>query len=513
MVCGTTSNAGKSTVVAGLCRVLARRGVRVAPFKAQNMSLNSVVTPSGHEIGRAQASQAAAAGVVPEAAMNPVLLKPMSDHTSNVIVLGEPHSVQSAAEYQDSKQALFDVAADALAGLRRRFDVVLLEGAGSPTEINLIRHDIVNLRLAARAGVPAIVVGDIDLGGVFAALHGTVDLLPGDLRAHVRGFVVNKFRGDASLLSDGFTVLEKRCGVPTLGVLPFLPGIDVDAEDSLALDRIRSVVRTGDSSRTEGGVSSVAEAQWPGDSLDVAVVRFPRISNFTDLDPLAHEPGVAVRFVSDVASLGRPDLVILPGTRSTVDDLEWLRGTGLDRAIGSLRTVVFGICGGYQMMGSIIEDGVESPQTLVSGLGWLPVTTAFRVSKVTTQQNGTAMGHPVSGYQIHHGRVTPHDGSPFVVLKAGVDGSAVDGVSTERCAGTTLHGIFENDGFRADFLAGTAEAAGKRFVASGVPFASIREAQFDRIADAIETHLDMRAIEKLISQASDSGSLSSGASG
>ena len=498
MVCGTTSNAGKSTLVAGLCRLLARNGVRVAPFKAQNMSLNSMVTPSGHEIGRAQAAQAAAAGVPPEAAMNPVLLKPLTERTSQVIVMGEPYAVMDAVEYHERKDELLAVVVDALSDLRQRHDVVLLEGAGSPAEINLLDHDIVNLRLAARAGVPAIIVGDIDLGGVFAALHGTVDLLPYDLRVKVRGFVVNKFRGDPALLADGFSALEHRTRVPTLGVLPFLDGIDVDAEDSLALDR-PTMAPTPTSASTNGSTTGwVPRAE----RIDVAVIRFPRLSNFTDLDPLSHEPGVAVRFVSDSESLGRPDLVVLPGTRSTVDDLGWLRTTGLDRAIAALDCVVLGICGGYQMMGTLIEDGVETDVLTTEGLGWLPVTTAFRLSKVTELRSGSALGHPVTGYQIHHGRVTAHGGEPFVVLDE--DPDRPEGIASGRRAGTTLHGLFENDAFRADFLGGTAAVADKAYIPSPTSFDDVRRNQFDRVADSIEANLDLGAIESLIGEADPS---------
>ncbi|MDQ6726805.1 MAG: cobyric acid synthase, partial [Actinomycetota bacterium] len=354
MVCGTASDVGKSHVVAGLCRVLHRRGVRVAPFKAQNMANNSYVTPSGHEIGRAQGIQAVAAGAVPEVAMNPILLKPTGERTSQVVVMGRPLAHLDAAGYQAEKPRLFHVALDALADLRRRFDVVVIEGAGSPAEINLLHSDLVNLRLAAAAGVPAIVVGDIDRGGVFAALYGTVSLLPDDLRPLVRGFVVNKFRGDPALLAGGPAELERRCGVPTLGVLPYLHGVSLDAEDSLALP-------------AAGNAPDAA-----GAALDVAVIRFPRLANFTDLDPLSVEAGVGVRFVDRPAALGRPDLVVLPGTKATVADLEWFRGRGLDRAVLACATrdrgaAVLGICGGYQMMGRTIVDDVESGRGRVEG--------------------------------------------------------------------------------------------------------------------------------------------------
>jgi len=482
MVCGTTSNAGKSTLVAALCRVLARSGVRVAPFKAQNMALNSVVTATGAEIGRAQEVQAFAARVEPEAAMNPVLLKPTGDRTSQVVVMGRAAASMTAAEYHASKPRLLPVVLDALDDLRSRFDVVLCEGAGSPTEINLLDHDIVNLRVAREAGMPAIVVGDIEPGGVFAALYGTVALLPDDLRAHVRGFVINKFRGDPALLFDGTAELEARTGVRTLGVLPWFDDGGLDAEDSLALDTSQTW----------------AAPDAPGDELDVAVVRFPRLSNFTDLDPLRCEPGVRVRFVADTASLGRPDLVVLGGTKATVDDLAWLRTRGLDAAILGSGATVLGICGGYQMLGSVIEDGVESRAGRIDGLGLLPVRTVFAADKVTERCRGHSLDHDVHGYRIHHGRVHVDGGAPFVTVQTDERDDRVDGVRDGRVFGTTLHGIFEDDGFRHAFLDHVATARGKRFVDHGVSFAARRDARIDALADLVASHLDMAAIVELI---------------
>jgi adenosylcobyric acid synthase len=481
MVCGTSSNAGKSTVVAGLCRLLHRRGVDVAPFKAQNMALNSVVTAAGHEIGRAQGVQAWAAGLEPDVLMNPILLKPTGERASQVVVLGRPLGTMSAAEYHEHKPALLDTVLDALTELRRCHDVVLLEGAGSPTEINLLDRDIVNLRLAHRAGIPAIVVGDIDVGGVFASLYGTVALLPDELRHLIKGFVINKLRGDPALLRDGCDVLERRCGVPTLGVVPWLPGAAIDAEDSLVLDQWRT--------------PSIRPAE--GDLLDVAVIRFPRISNFTDLDPLHLEPSVHVRLVHDASGLGRPDVVILPGTKATVDDLAWLRERGLDAAIASTDATVLGICGGYQMLGHELDDGVESSIAQATGLGLLPVRTRFESEKVTRVRTGNAAGRPVEGYQIHHGRVEVDGGNRFVVL----DDGTVDGVACGHVAGTTLHGLFEDDGFREAFLAGVAERAGKRFVPGGFSYAAAREARFDAVADLLDAHLDLDRVEQLIAGA------------
>ena len=490
MVCGTTSDAGKSHVVTALCRLLARQGVRVAPFKAQNMALNSFVTPSGHEIGRAQGVQALAAGAEPEVAMNPILLKPTGERSSQVIVMGRPVGHLDAAEYHEAKPALFDTVIAALADLRRRFDVVICEGAGSPAEINLLDRDIVNLRLARAAGLPAIVVGDIDRGGVFAALFGTVALLPDDLRPLVKGFVINKFRGDPALLGDGLADLERRCGVPTLGVVPWIHDVALDAEDSLALE----------------GHRPRAAGEAVADSVDVAVIRLPRLSNFTDFDALGIEPGVGVRWVSRPAELGDPDLVILPGTKATVADLEWLRGSGLDRAVERAATrpggpLVLGICGGYQMMGRELVDDVESGKGAVSGLGWLDTRTVFAPTKVTRQRRGSWAGHRVAGYEIHHGLVTARPGAAPWLQLDDLDGCTGDGCGDPRVGpwvGTTLHGLLEGDGFRAALLRAVATRRGKRWEPAGVSFATAREAQFDRLADALEAHVDMPAVGRLI---------------
>lgn len=485
MVCGTTSDAGKSQLVAGLCRVLARHGVSVAPFKAQNMALNSAITPSGHEIGRAQVMQAAAAGIPAEVGMNPVLLKPTAERTSQVVVMGKATGEMSAAAYHEHKPALLATVLDALADLRSRFDVVLIEGAGSPTEINLLAHDIVNLRIAHEAKVPAIVVGDINLGGVFAALYGTVTLLPDHYRRLVRGFVINKLRGDPALLLDGCAQLEAACGVPTLGALPWLHDLALDAEDSLALH----------------GVRPRAATEALADTLDIAVVAFPRLSNFTDFDPLCIEPGVHVRYVHDSAGLGTPDLIVLPGTKATVADLGWLRARGFDRAIARSDAPVLGICGGYQMLGATIDDPFESAAGQVNGLGLLPVSTVFGAEKVTRQVAGRAHEQSVFGYHIHHGRVRPDGGSQAWLRLS--DGT-VDGVRFGRFRGTTMHGLFESDSFRWTFLADLAAANGKTWQSAGVSFEGARQAQFDRLADAIETHLDLRAIESLIREGAPS---------
>lgn len=478
MVCGTTSDAGKSTVVTGLCRLLSRQGVKVAPFKAQNMALNSAVTPSGHEIGRAQAAQADAAGIDSEVAMNPILLKPSDDRTSQVVVLGKPGATLQAGEYQAAKAQLWPVVQAQLDDLRSRFDVVICEGAGSPAEINLLEHDIVNLRVAHYAGFPAILVGDIERGGVFATLYGTVALLPAELRALVGGFIINKFRGDPALLSTGPAELQERTGIPTFGVLPWLAGQDLDAEDSLALKQY------GNSDRPAG--------------LDVAAIRFPRLSNFTDLEPLRNEPDLSIRLVNSKASLGQPDLLVLPGTKTTLADLDWLRASGLGDAItalaGNKSTTILGVCGGYQMLGDTLADPdaveAKTPRS-EPGLGLLPSNTYFHPDKTTRRVSGTAMGETIAGYFIHHGRTESAD--PWIET-----GHDPEGSRRANVFGTSLHGLFDQDGFRGAFLQMVAARAGKEWVPADEPFEGRRQARFDALADALEQHLDLAALYALI---------------
>ncbi|WP_062354477.1 cobyric acid synthase [Herbidospora yilanensis] len=462
LVAGTTSDAGKSVVTTGICRWLARRGVRVAPFKAQNMSLNSFVTADGAEIGRAQATQAAACGVEPTADMNPVLLKPGSDRRSQVVVRGRPLADVDALTYPNLKQHLKAVALESLARLRAEYDVVVCEGAGSPAEINLRADDIANMGLARAAGLPVVVVGDIDRGGVFAHLYGTLALLEPEDQALVSGFVINKFRGAVELLEPGLDMLRGLTHREVYGVLPWLDGLWMDVEDSLALDDRPD---TGDG------------------HIDVVVVRYPRISNFTDLDALAAEPGVNVRFVTSPREIAKADLVVLPGSRATVSDLAWLRERGIADALLRRRGPIVGICGGYQMLAESIHDDVESKLGTVPGLGLLPATVRFVPEKALARPTGEAYGHRVAAYEIHHGVVTPAPGAePFL-----------DGCRRGDVWGTTWHGAFENDGFRRAFLA----EAGLP-VESAVDFAGLRERRLDAIGDLIERHLDTDALIDLI---------------
>jgi adenosylcobyric acid synthase len=474
LVAGASSDAGKSVLTAGICRWLARRGVKVAPFKAQNMSLNSFVTRDGAEIGRAQAMQAAAAGIEPEAAMNPVLLKPGGTGSSQVMVLGTPVAEADALSYRDLKPGLLRTALGCLADLRARFDVVICEGAGSPAEINLRATDIANMGLARAAGLPVIVVADIDRGGAFASLFGTLALLSAEDQALVAGFVLNKFRGDARLLDPGLRMLARVTGRPTLGVLPWTGGLWLDAEDSLGLG-----------SEPTAGPPPVGR-----DVLRVAVVRLPHISNFTDTDPLAAEPGVVVRFVSTPGEIADADLVILPGSRATVADLAWLRERGLADAVTARAAAglpVLGICGGFQMLAREIRDDVESGAGLVPGLGLLPAVVRFGPGKVLRRRTGTAFGEAATGYEIYHGAVTVEGGGPFP-----------GGCATGEVRGTSWHGIFESDGFRRLLLRQVASAAGRGFEPADTVFEAIREHRLDVLADLVDQHLDTAALLRLI---------------
>jgi adenosylcobyric acid synthase len=489
LVAGTTSDAGKSLVTAGICRFLARAGVKVAPFKAQNMSLNSYVTRDGAEIGRAQAMQAAAAGIEPEAAMNPVLLKPGSDRSSQVVLMGRPVGEVSALSYRSLKASLLTASLAALADLRSRFDVVVCEGAGSPAEINLRATDIANMGLASAASLPVVVVGDIDRGGVFASMFGTLALLSAADQALVAGFIVNKFRGEPALLAPGLASLTELTGRPVLGVLPWVPDLGLDAEDSLALTR-RYGSADHDTPSDSGQLGRNVE-------LRVAVIRLPLISNFTDFDALAIEPGVSVRFVADPASLDGADLVIIPGTRATVADLAWLRSSGFDTALAARAAAggaILGICGGYQMLARSIVDDIESGAGSVPGLGLLAATVVFGADKVLGRPSGSWSGAPVQAYEIHHGVVSVDGpGEPFL-----------DGVQVGPVWGTTWHGALENDEFRRRFL--TLIGADRGFVpAPDTSFAARRERQLDVLGDLITEHLDTDTLLDLIEHGAPAG--------
>jgi adenosylcobyric acid synthase len=448
--------------------VLARRGVAVAPFKAQNMSNNSAVCADGAEIGRAQFLQAQAAGVAPESAMNPVLLKPGSDRRSHVVLRGRPAGILEASEYATGRAHLAAAAYAAYEELTERFALVVCEGAGSPAEINLRAGDYVNAGLAQRFGLPMVVVGDIDRGGVFAALYGTWALLEEADRKLVSTFVINKFRGDEAVLAPGLTELTRRTGVPVAGVLPWLPDLWLDAEDTLEI----------------GAWRHQAAAKTPA-NLRVAVVRLPRVSNVTDVDALAAEPGVEVRVTTDPDVVADADLVVLPGSRATVSDLDWLRRGGLDAALAGRAArgaPVLGICGGYQMLASRIVDEVEAGTGLAPGLDLLPVRVRFSTEKVLGRPEGEWRGHPVAAYEIHHGVAEVEDGEPFL-----------DGCRVGAVWGTMWHGAFENDGFRRAWLSEIAATTGSpwRPVDGAPAYADRRERMIDTLADALEAHVDL----------------------
>jgi adenosylcobyric acid synthase len=478
LVAGTSSDAGKSVLVAGICRWLARQNIPVAPFKAQNMSNNSAVTVDGGEIGRAQAMQARAAGLEPHTRFNPVLLKPGSDRSSQVVVLGKPAGFLHDYRERDFK----DVVLSTLDNLRRDFDVVICEGAGSPAEVNLRERDIANLGLARAANLPVLVVGDIDRGGVLAHLFGTLAVLDPADQDMIQAFAVNKFRGDQTLLQPGLDWLTSTTGRPVLGVLPWREELWLDTEDSLSYAADGVIGRP----RPPHG------DQW----LRVAVVRLPRISNATDVEALACEPGVAVRFVTEPSRLADADLVVLPGTKSTVDDLRWLRERGLADAIARLDKPVLGICGGYQMLGRRIVDHVESARGEVDGLGLVDLDVEFAPDKTLARPAGTAWGHAVQGYEIHHGRVTRQPAPGLVELP---DGSP-EGVVTERVMGTHWHGLLDNDGFRRAFLRWVSDRAGRHGFtpAPDVSVVEVRTAQLDVLADLVADHLDTDALARLV---------------
>jgi adenosylcobyric acid synthase len=488
LVCGTHSDAGKSVVTAGICRWLHRQGVSVAPFKAQNMALNSVVAPDGSEVGRSQAVQAAAAGLEPEAAMNPILIKPSGERHSQVIVMGRPYADADARSYQELKRELRPLVADALADLRERFDVVVCEGAGSPAEINLRDGDLANMGLARDAGLPVLVVADIDRGGVLASLFGTLALLDPSDQAHLAGFVINKFRGDRAILEPGLERLEELTGRPTLGVLPFVEDLWMDVEDSLALE------------------APAPEAPAGRDTLDVAVLRLRWMSNFTDLDALGAEPGVRVRFTRSVADVERADLVVVPGTKATVEDLDRLRAAGLDRALARRVAAghpVLGICGGYQLLGERIADDVESRRGEVAGLGLLPVTTTFGADKLLRRRRGRCewLGTPASGYEIRHGRVARHGGEHLLTA----DDGEPDGCRLGPVLGTSWHGALEDDGFRRALLARLAAERGREFEPGDVPFAAARAARLDALGELIAENLDTDRLAELIDDGPPAG--------
>ena len=495
MIQGTGSGAGKSVLATAFCRLFARAGYRVAPFKSQNMALNAAVAADGGEIGRAQAAQAEAAGVEPTVDMNPLLLKPEGELRAQLVIRGAAATRVDFTSYQRMAPELLTLVGESLARLRAAHDLVVIEGAGSPAEINLAATEIVNMRIARLAEAPVLLVGDIDRGGVFAALVGTLALLDPDDRARIAGFLVNRFRGDRRLLEPGLEMLTARTGVPVLGVVPFITERLVPAEDSLDLEQIAGAVRDA--------------------VLDIAVVRLPHISNFDDFEPLADEPGVRVRFVRTAAELGAADLVIVPGTKTTVADLAWLHRSGVAAAIRDVAATgrpVLGVCGGYQMLGERVADpdGLEGEPATLDGLGLVSVTTIFAGAKRTVRVRArvvarrgllaAATGHEVTGYEIHVGR-TRSDADPALAITArgGAPADEPDGaVSSDGVvSGTYVHGLFANDRLRGAILRELATRARRT---PDPRWGSPRPAaaRYDRLADIVADAVDVPAVAKLV---------------
>jgi adenosylcobyric acid synthase len=493
MIQGTSSSVGKSLLVTALCRLFARRGVRVAPFKAQNMSNNAAVCADGAEIGRSQAVQAAAAGIAPTAEMNPILLKPEGGSRTQVIAMGRARRTVAAREYGQYKDELWPLVTSALDHLRALYDLVVIEGAGSPVELNLRTRDLVNMAVARYAQAPVLLVGDIACGGIFAQLLGTLWLFTPEEQSLVQGLVVNKFRGDLAFFHDGIRILEERSALPVLGVIPFVPDLRLPEEDAAALD------------------TPVTPVQPEHGNVDIAVIRLPHIANFDDFAPLAAEQGITVRYVASPATLGRPHAVILPGTKSTIADLLWLREQGLEPAIQHLAqagTVVVGICGGYQMLGRRIQDplGVESALPEVAGLALLPVETVFEPSKATYQAEArilsgpgwlaTLRNQPVQGYEIHMGRTPSQQPWLEISRRNGTRLAVADGAvaATGKVWGCYLHGLFANESLRRAWLTSLGWHGDPEQV-SALPHV---QAVLDTVASHVEASLDMRRLEAII---------------
>lgn len=500
MVQGTASSVGKSIITAGLCRLFRQDGHEVAPFKSQNMALNSFITREGKEMGRAQVVQAEAAGKEPAVEMNPILLKPTTDKKAQVIINGEVYGNMSAVEYHEFKPQLARMIGEVYRGLASKNDVVVIEGAGSPAEINLRDKDIVNMGMAEISDSPVILVGDIDKGGVFASLAGTMLLLGEKEKERVKGIIINKFRGDVEILKPGLKMLEDIIKVPVLGVLPYTR-LNIEDEDSLA-------------ERFTAGSEDFK------DGIEAVVIKIPHISNFTDFNSLENIEEVRVRYVESVQTLGNPDVIILPGSKNTIEDMLFLRKSGLEAAVKELSakgTVVFGICGGYQMLGRVIEDphGTESNLPRVEGMGLLNAVTVFQQKKVTTQVEGkvfegTGMleglgGTTIRGYEIHMGTTDLAEGClPFLSIEKVLekDKSYPGGVMNEEGSvfGTYIHGIFDNLEFTAGFINNLRKSKGLGPVdqKADLDFKTYKEEQYDKLADMLRANLDMDGIYRIV---------------
>ena len=496
MIQGTMSNAGKSLLAAGLCRIFKQDGYRVAPFKSQNMALNSYITEEGLEMGRAQVMQAEAAGIKPSVLMNPILLKPTNDVGSQVIVNGEVLGNMSARDYFKYKHKLIPDIMKAYRKLEEENDIIVIEGAGSPAEINLKQEDIVNMGMAKVAKAPVLLVGDIDRGGVFAQLIGTVMLLEEDEKEMVKGLIINKFRGDKSILDPGVAMLEEKSGIPVVGVAPYM-NLQVEDEDSLT-ERFNGAGEVG--------------------LIDIAVIRVPRISNFTDFNPLESMPGVSLRYVKQVSELKDPDMIILPGTKNTMEDLQWMRQSGMEAAVlkqAAKGKIIFGICGGYQMLGETLSDpyGIEAGGTM-KGMGLLPMDTVFENEKTRTRVSGTftqvegelreLSGVQLEGYEIHMGVTSLKDTARSLTT---IQDHAVsqerkcDGAYEKNIYGTYVHGVFD----REEVAKAVIRALGRRKgidteEITGMDFQEFKETQYDLLAAELRKHLNMETIYRILEE-------------
>lgn len=495
MIQGTSSNVGKSVLAAAFCRIFYQEGYQVAPFKAQNMALNSFITRTGGEMGRAQVVQAQAAGLEPDVKMNPVLLKPTGQMGSQVIILGKAQGTLSALKYHGEYQrTTWPVVETALQELMTENEILVIEGAGSPAEVNLKQNDIVNMRVALAAKAPVLLVADIDRGGALASVVGTLELLEPEERAIVCGIIMNKFRGDIKLLQPALDFLEEKTGIPVLGVVPYYDQFKIPEEDSVVIEERRD--------------HSQGKGLKPEEKLDIAVIRLPFLSNFTDFDPLEDEADVSLRYVKEAAELGRPDCVIVPGSKNTLADLRFLWESGLGEKIQSLwadSVPVIGICGGYQMLGRQVRDplGTESDLEELDGLGILPMITEFVQDKHTVQCHGKVLsdelffsrcqGSEITGYEIHMGRSVT-EGSPLFGIEAQEE-TYGDGLISGSAFGTYLHGIFDNDKLRTALLEWLWQKRGQeRMIENSPSQAAIREQAFNELADLVRKSVDMERI-------------------
>lgn len=507
MVQGTSSNVGKSVLAAAFCRIFYQEGYKVSPFKAQNMALNSFITTSGGEMGRAQVVQAQAAGVEPEVRMNPILLKPTGHTGSQIVIMGKAQGTMSARDYHGEYQRqTWPIVQAALHALLEENEIVIIEGAGSPAEVNLKQNDIVNMRVALEGQVPVLLVADIDRGGALASVVGTLELVEPEERAMVRGIILNKFRGDIALLQPALDFLEEKTGIPVVGVVPYFNHFRIPEEDSVVLEE-----RESERAMPKKGEAN-PDPRFSQNDLDIAVIRLPYLSNFTDFDPLEDEPDVTLRYVKSVEEWGNPDLVIVPGSKNTLADLHFLWESGLGEKLQAYwkeESPLIGICGGYQMLGRVVRDPLhtESDLDAIKGLDILPIETEFALEKHTVQSRGTVIadalflkkckGEEIQGYEIHMGR-SSSEGAPLFEIQ-GQGATYGDGVQAGSALGTYMHGLFDNDGLRTALIEWLWERRGeKRAITSSPSQAAIREQAFNELAELVRNSVDLKKIRQIM---------------